>query len=404
MTWKRRVAQAAGGVGGFIAGNIPGAAIGYKAAGALYDWRHKMAPIPRRKRKYTTSLSVKKKGFKTRRQGKRPRFSKSGGQFKFKRLQTVARKGGRRSRGPMDDAASTGTKVIGRRRRRVMLKGFKKVLGPRVVRGSTSTKISYAANTQTASVLNCFPNPGSPVQTHVAGFYDLTEVMDNVLVDEYQGTTSNVNSYRSLKWFVSKIRMVHRMRNMSTAPVNLQVYDVVARKDQTTGAQNPLEAWRDGLDDVRVAAFFPNTWGTSAVTVGNVGVTPFLSPKFTKLYKVKRVHEFTLHPGVTHKHYVNVFPNKMWNGEEIKDFSYHSGISTWTMVVAKGDVGQDSAATPQVVYTDGVVEVLSEYEAKAYMFQKSKSLVTWYDDLGVATGPIEQVVEDTDVVAVTDHV
>lgn len=314
------------------------------------------------------------------------------------KTQTTTKNNGGRRRGPhMDDAASSSITIKGRRKMNNMLKGFKKVLGPRIVRGSTTTKLATFANQQSSVELNCFAT--SSVQTHIGGFYDLREIMDNLLVDEYQGTVSNTTSYKTMKWFISKIRVVHRIRNMTSAPVNLTLYDIVARKDQTL-AITPSQAWSDGLDETRVTAAFPNTYGSGPVTTGRVGVTPFMSPEFCKLFKVKKVNEFTLHPGVTHKHYVTLYPNKLWNGDESALFSYHSGITTFTLVTIKGDVGQDSTPlVPRVVYTQGTVEVISEYQAKAFMFNKNKSLTTWYDNFDTVVGPIKQIVEDTDVLA-----
>lgn len=286
---------------------------------------------------------------------------------------------------------------------RNMMKGFKRVLGPRIVRGSTTTKLATFANQQNSIELNCFPS--TTVQAHIGGFYDLREMLDNLQVDEFQGTVSNTNSWRTLKWFIPKIKVTHRLRNMTTSPLNLTLYDITARKDQTAPAITPMQAWSDGLDETRIAAAFPNSYGSGPITTQRVGVTPFMSPEFCKLFKVRKVNEFTLHPGVTHKHYVTLFPNKMWNGDESTLFSYHSGITTWTLVTIKGDVGQDSTPlAPRVVYTQGTLETITEYQAKAYMFNKNKSLTTWYDNFDVVITPINQVVEDTDVVAPVDMV
>lgn len=68
MRWRRKLASASGAILGFVGGNLPGAALGYKGAQGLYDLTNKMkTPTPSGKRR--GSLSTPYMVIKKRRRG-----------------------------------------------------------------------------------------------------------------------------------------------------------------------------------------------------------------------------------------------------------------------------------------------------------------------------------------------
>lgn len=402
------VGGASGATLGFIANNLPGAVAGWKIGryfGRKFGRKSnkvstQMPPVKRKanrllqqiaKRQRTNNwkvsaarLSAKPRSFRTVARAGRKRHSRRGGARR--------RRGGR---GYTDESGSSSCTVKGRRRFRGMFKGFKKVLGPRQVRCVTSTKLPYSGNTQGSVQVNMFYN-GANNSIYMGGFLDIEELVKNLRVDQFE-PPGLPDQYKTMKFWIPKIKTVSRIRNMGTAPSNVTIYDIVARKDQTTAAVEPITAWGTGLFNAQIG-----TLGTGVLNVAEPGVTPFMSQTFTQLFKVKKVNEFTLHAGSTHKHYFTLYPNKMWTVENTNTTTYHAGETCFVLIVAKGDVGQDTTIGPtfgSVAYTQGVLEIITEYAAKVQAMEKNRALNTWYDSLlGGVTGTT-QVVEDTDIVA-----
>jgi len=304
----------------------------------------------------------------------------------------------RKRRQNFDQAASSGITIKGRRRMKGLFKGLKKAMGPRVVRSLTSTHIGYSTNSQAAVELNMFYN-GVSNFTYMVGFADIAEMVKNLRLDQYEPITSEF-SWRTMKFWIPKVRTVHRIRNMGTAPTNITIYNVVARKDQNTAVKSPIAAWGDGIFNASSLEI-----GTTEMEVSDPGVTPFQSGRFTNLFKVVKVTDFTLHAGSTHKHYLTVYPNKIWTLENTAEMTYNSGESAFIILVCKGDVGNaPSGAEPAVpvpAYTPGLVEIVTEYKATIQAMEKNRSIQTWYSSLvkDPAPAPIKQVVEDTDIVS-----
>lgn len=323
---------------------------------------------------------------------RRSRISYKGGRRRsFKRLRSVSRN--------VDQSGSTSVVWKGRPRMKGLFKGLKKVLGPRTVNSLTTTKVPYGANTQAAVMLNLFWN-GASNFPYIAGFGDMSEFVTNLRQDDFEPFFAG-SQYKTMKYWVPKVKVVHRIRNMGTAPANITLYDLVARRDQTTGVIEPIIAWGNGISNATSSAI-----GISG-SVSRPGTTPFMSGEFTQYFKIVRVHEFTLHAGATHKHYMTLFPNKMWTPELAATTTYHANETMFTMLVAKGDVGQVDDTSPAnfVVYTNGLVEVITEYRATVAAMAKNKRLNTNYSNLEFTPSlPIEQVVEDTDIISAVETV
>lgn len=383
MEW---VGGAAGGTLGFLFDNTRGAVRGWKLG-------RQFGKMAKRKRTGVDNRIVKKvrltpprvplrRSVRTRRLRKRISPLRRGG--------SPIRRGG--SNGS-EGSGSSSVIIKGGRRFARMFKGFKQVLGPREVRSLTSTKLSYAVNRQGVYLINQFYD-GTAVHASVLTKHDIDEMVKNLRQDDFE-PAGYPDQWRTMKFFIPKVKTVSRLRNMGTAPVNMTIYTLVARRDQSTLSKNPLTAWGDGMVDAQ-----STTIGSNTMEPTDPGVTPFKSGQFTNLFKVKKVNEFTLHPGSTHKHYVTVYPNKMWTQDLTNTLDYYHNISSFILVVVKGDIGEATNIAEEVVYTPGLVEVVTEYKASVKTFMKNKRLNTWYTNLN--TGllvPVRQVVEDTDIVA-----
>lgn len=295
----------------------------------------------------------------------------------------------------MDDAASSSFKHVARKRNRAMFKGWKKVLGARAVNSSMNTKISVSSQTQNFAEIRQFYN-GVGHTLGLGSSTDLLAMVANLRFDEATTTSTNALSYLTRKFYVSRIKSVSHIRNMTTAPVNITLYDIVPRKDMTEDFI-PSNMWIQGLANVEAAVA-----NSVDIEATRPGVTPFMSPRLTKFFKIKKVKEFTLHAGSVHKHYVTLYPNKMWTVDEVTEVYYTAGLSVFTLVVVKGGVAHSVAAPSQVVYSNAIVDILTDYHAVGYVMERNPTVSTYYQLSYVAPDPLEQVVEDTDTVMPVD--
>lgn len=310
------------------------------------------------------------------------------------RTKTRTRRRGRRSYGDNgDDAASSSFIHKGRGRRKAMFRGYKKFLGMRTVNTSMNTKVTIAGGSQAVVCTRLVTNGSSHANT-IGSAYDLGLMRDNLRFDEYDPGL-NPDAYKTMKFYVSKIKTLTYIRNSTTAPVHIQLYNCVARKD--TPSDDPTTAWANGLLHAEAPAL-----GTGDILSTRPGATPFQSMEFTKMYKVKKVREFTLHAGSTHKHYMTLYPNKLWSAGELETDTVYGGISTYLMIVAKGDVAHQVLNVNDIVYSYGALDIITDYRATGYMLEKNRSVGTWYQSNPYTSGVLEQVVEDTDVVAPVD--
>jgi len=146
-----------------------------------------------------------------------------------------------------------------------------------------------------------------------------------------------------------------------------EIYEFVARCDlsETDENTNPITAWSQGLLDNQA-----NSYGSNAITiagqmaavfddaeigqtpavvtpqtiaVNNIQARPFNSPLFCSRFKITKVRKGILDPGVTSIHRVKYAPNKIMSMEKISRLVVQRGVNRWFMIVAKGQVGQDTA-------------------------------------------------------------
>lgn len=406
MGWRRHAGGIAGGTLGYIAGNIPGAYHGYQI-GKYLGTRSEMAPIPRKRKRSDTVTGGGGKRARYSSNPERPtRISRRRRGFRVRRYRKRSRGG---AHVPRDDAASTSVTYRGRKRNVKMFKGFKKLFGARTVNSSMGTRVTALAQNQGVSDIRMFYNG----VTHTNGIgtsFDVREMMKNLQYDEYNPVGINTKMWKTRKFFISKIKVVSRIRNSTTAPVNVILYDIVARRDTNTIndlAATPSAAWIEGMTQTTAIV----STGGLANGVTRPGATPFMSPTFTKFYKVRKVNEFTLHAGATHKHYITMYPNKLWSYEELEVPSDPvaeygiignvSGISAFCMVVLKGGVshGTTGDAANDGIYSKAALDIVTDYRATGWALEKNRKVSTYYQLGHADPGTVTQVVEDTDVVA-----
>ena len=87
--------------------------------------------------------------------------------------------------------------------------------------------------------------------------------------------------------------------------MKVQIYDIIARRDQTTASTDfdPTNAFTNGLGD------------EGAYTSSHVGKLPFASKIFTQYFKICKVTHLIMSEGQTHVHRINFKPMKILNKE-----------------------------------------------------------------------------------------
>lgn len=398
---RRFVAKASGATLGFIGGNIPGAYLGWKAGGRLYDYTNKMPPIPRGRRLSRTpsrkrSRSVSRS--RSRPTYKRARFTSP------KRYGAAARYGGRAARRARRRAAyvaqTPSSSFFFKLRRGVRPpKGFKKVGAPCHVTSVSQIKITSGAQRQGANTLPLFFSNfgGLPNQSFaVPGAVD-TERMIGSLQQNTSGSAGN----NTLRYFIPYIKLKTKMRNMTTGPLDVWIYDLIARRDQDyifnqnyLMANSPMIAWSDGLGDEATTGL-----GTIPVNYQNAGVTPFQSEKFCQYWHVRKVTKRTLGAGSEHYHSAHLSLNRLHNRAFSAELAAYARESYSCLVVIKAGIYENNLNDAVIVYGVGQLDCVTEYHAMVQTLEKNRTTVANYQNLFVYEGTLEQVTEDTDEVA-----
>lgn len=148
--------------------------------------------------------------------------------------------------------------------------------------------------------------------------------------------------------------------NTTGTPVNMELYDVVAKRDsgqlptnfngsiltgggkygQGTLLLDPVTAWSVGMTNTSL----PATGFDAAALVddlglaspGNLGATPYQSKLFKDYFKVVRKTNVSLPIGGQHKHYVDLRPNMVFDNDMLQQNNVFKGVSHFTLVVASG--------------------------------------------------------------------
>ena len=95
------------------------------------------------------------------------------------------------------------------------------------------------------------------------------------------------------------------LQNQSNSNIKVQIYDIIARRDQTVSSTcfDPTNAFTLGLAD------------EDTYTPTNVGTLPFASRIFTQYFKVCKVTHLSMSEGQTHVHRIRFSPNRILNQE-----------------------------------------------------------------------------------------
>jgi len=185
------------------------------------------------------------------------------------------------------------------------------------------------------------------------------------------------------------------MKNMTTSPIVVTLYDCVAKRDQTPSGSTitPTSAWNDGLSNEQTG--LPQN--SNGLQANFPGARPYASQKFCQWWTVKRSFNFVLAAGSTHTHYVSVVPGGMFNAELTNNLYFMHGLTTCVMAVIHGTVAQDPGTPFNVGYHAATMDVVAETHYTVKAMEKSRTGYTQFSTLPLA-GTSTVVAEDTDVV------
>lgn len=204
-------------------------------------------------------------------------------------------------------------------------------------------------------------------------------------------TTTNLTR----KLIILDIRVKVTLKNMSSIPVDVILYDVVARRDrQTSGFSQPINDWANGiaLEDVGVT-------GSAVANTAISGTRPFQSQLFCQAWKVKKVTRFTLGAGSEHIHYIRARPGYPLSRTYTEAFSVYKGLSTFLMMTVRGGLVHDSLNGTTT--GAGAISTIAECNLKyTQVLWNRTGYTNWNNLSGTTAATNNTILEDTDAPAV----
>ena len=127
----------------------------------------------------------------------------------------------------------------------------------------------------------------------IADIYAVTDVANMLSSVPSTGKANNI--------YLQKATIRARFTNQDKGNAELQLYDIVARRDANDSSVNyPDTAFKNGMSDL--------TFGTTS-SYTDVNTYPYDSPAFTKYFKVLKCTKFILAAGQSHTHISNIAAN-----------------------------------------------------------------------------------------------
>lgn len=166
-----------------------------------------------------------------------------------------------------------------------------------------------------------------------------TRVVNNV--------TPIPGTYRTNRYVLESLQAELMITNSSLATAYVEIYDIVRKKDanqtEFNFTRDPVSAWIQGEYDS--SQNMPTDFKV-------INASPFDSQVFKEFFKVVKRTRVEMSQGATHRHAVNLKPNRLINAAmpNFTDGDY-AGLTCYTMVVFKGQPASVSTEAGAVVTT-----------------------------------------------------
>lgn len=289
--------------------------------------------------------------------------------------------------GGFEGTTSSGFRMK-RRGVKKFLKGYKKLLGTRYVDSVCTTEVDVGNGVQTPAVLNSVATTSTNINTSLLAFDHLTTLFTQLGIDEAP-TTPTVGSL-ARRMYIASAHVKYRMRNQTSGPLTLTIYDLLCRRDRTTNVVAQTD-WAQGLVDERDPA--------SSVIAGEtlLGAKPFESEKFCINWHVKRVSTRIVHAGSEHVHTIDLKLNKLVNRAMLTTgTNLFGGLTYQCMVIIQGPIARDSMLPFGVGTAFGRLDVVAETRTKCFAMEKSRTVISNFNVVSSTTTTNQQITEDTD--------
>lgn len=176
--------------------------------------------------------------------------------------------------------------------------------------------------------------------------------------------TASVGENKTTRYFIKSLSERYLLTNATNAPCELTIYDIVTRRDSL---YNPQTCWADGLTNVQGA--------TINITRDTPACTPYMSPEFTKFFKVVRQKRVILSGGATHIHQKYVRRPIYIDMQCVYAFGTQNlvalrGKTMFTLIVVSGIAANDSTDKTQIETSQAKINMVLR---QVYSYQ-------WVDD------------------------
>jgi len=188
------------------------------------------------------------------------------------------------------------------------------------------------------------------------------------------------NSTTLQKHYLVDAKLSITMINQCNAPVFIDLYDMVARGDLTTGTnfQSPSEAWASGGN--------PTYYGAD----------PFANQNVTEHFRVLRITRINLTAGETAEHRCNYNAHQIFKGEDIgeaiaatQDQGAYGGLTHFVMMVTRGAPADADDTTVGSAITK--VDYIVQKTYKKQNIQQTSNTNTTQSTLGTAATKIMEL-------------
>lgn len=195
---------------------------------------------------------------------------------------------------------------------------------------------------------------------------------------------------------------VLNLANTSGTPVNVELYDIVSKRDsaqlpldisgnlaigggkfgQNTLILDPAVAWYYGmLNQTASNTGFQNDGAVYEKNdPTNLGATPYQSKLFKDYFKVTRKTNVSLPIGGQHKHCVDLKPNVLFDNDMLAQSNVFKGVTYFTLVVVSGI---PVVKCPDTILTDPLRNANGDSTTSAVsvsVIQQVKYKYTWVED------------------------
>lgn len=190
------------------------------------------------------------------------------------------------------------------------------------------------------------------------------------------------------KFVVHYLQYDMAIRNMANQDTTITLYDCVMRPGvspllRNVGTTNegidPLLDWADGM-------YYTQHPGRQSALDGSnserPGCTPFRSPNFCKLYKIRKVTKKTLPPGEVHHHQITVKPRQMFDYQYgTAQQRYIPGLTSFTIIVSMGSVVHSSVTNTEISTAPHALDVVTICKGSCASFTRERKNHLAFDNL-----------------------